>query len=95
MDIFRLAYACGLREGDIIRRVDGSLARNQRKLIEKIYENFLDGGATVEIYRDGTKMEVVFRPLMLPEWDDTELYDDFFENDSLIDSVYDDDYYDD
>ena len=95
VDIFRLAYACGLREGDIIRRVDGSLARNQRKLIEKIYENFLDGGATVEIYRDGTKMEVVFRPLMLPEWDDTELYDDFFENDSLIDSVYDDDYYDD
>ncbi len=88
IDIYRLGYACGLRVGDVIKRVDGSIVRSQRKLIEKIYKNFESGGATVLVSRNKERVEVIFRPLMIPEWDD-EIIEDYFDSDSLADSLYD------
>lgn len=88
IDIYRLAYACGLRVGDIIKRVDGAIVRDQRKLIEKIYKNFEEGGSTVLVSRDKNRIEVIFRPLMIPEWEE-EYIEDYFDADSLDDSIYD------
>ncbi len=63
VDVYRLAYACGLRTDDIIRRVDGRLVRNQRTLVEQILANLVNGGATLEIVREGRAGEVIIQPI--------------------------------
>ncbi len=68
IDVTRLGYACGLREGDAIRSVDGSRVRTHKKLIEKILDGLDQGGATVEFVRD----ELTQTALIMPP----ELYND-------------------
>ena len=73
IDSYRLAYANGLREGDVIRRVDGSLVRTQKALVEKILERLANpGSTTLEILRDGERQTIAFQKIMLPYWDDPE-----------------------
>lgn len=78
IDTFRLAYACGILEGDIIRRVDGRMVRNHKQLVEYILENIDKGGSVVEISRDGISEEIVVQPIDVYYWED-----DYYENDSI------------
>ena len=88
IDMFRMGYASGLREGDIIRRVDGRLVRNHKQLVEYILENLEQGGAVVEISQDGITKEIIIQPIDTPFMDD-EYYD--YDYDSLYyDSIPDD-----
>jgi hypothetical protein len=52
IDSERLAYACGLRGGDRIQRVNGELAKNQRELMEKIIDSIDGIGAYLLILRE-------------------------------------------
>jgi hypothetical protein len=82
IDTYRLAYANGLREGDIIRRVNGSLVRTQKALVEKLLERLTTtGSSTIQIIRDGERRTMAFQKVMLPYWDDPEWDTD------IIDSV--------
>ncbi len=69
IDLYRLAYANGLREGDIIRRVNGVLVRDQKSLVEAILKNLDNGGATLEISRDGQIQSLVLQQIDLPFYD--------------------------
>ncbi len=82
IDTYRLAYANGLREGDIIRRVDGSLVRTQRALVQKLLDRLAHpGSTTIEIVRDGQRQVMAFQKIMLPYWSDPDW------DTNLIDSV--------
>ena len=82
IDTYRLAYANGLREGDIIRRVDGSLVRTQRALVEKLLDRLADpGSTTIEIVRDGQRQVLAFQRIMLPNWESPDW------DSNMIDSV--------
>jgi hypothetical protein len=92
IDIFRLAYACGLREGDIIRRVDNARPRNHRSLIERILSTLDVGGATVQVQRDGQDETVILQPLDLGFGEDSDYWEYledslFYEKESPQDSV--------
>jgi hypothetical protein len=81
IDIMRLAYACGLQEGDIIRQVDGARARNHKSLVERILRGLDSGGATLSVLRGGQPVTVVIQPVeTAPEGEDY-LWD--YEDDSL------------
>jgi len=70
IDVYRLAYACGLREGDRIHRVNGKRVKTHRELVEQILGGLESGGATVEITRDGKLDVVLVRPFEVSEDDD-------------------------
>jgi hypothetical protein len=63
IDTARLAWVCGLRQGDVIRRVNGQTVRSQKDMIERIYDTFESGGATLEISRAGGIVAVIIHPL--------------------------------
>lgn len=65
IDPARLAFACGLREGDVIRKVEALRPRNQKSLIEAILAGLDEGGATLEIVRDEITQTVLIQPLEL------------------------------
>ena len=90
IDVYRLAYACGLREGDGIRRVNDRLVRSHRELIEKVLETFDEGGATLEIVRDGQYMKVIIQPILLPSWEDDVYFDDYPEEFDVQDTLLED-----
>ncbi len=91
IDPYRLAYACGLQEGDIIRRVDGALARNHKNLVERILATYEQDGTTLQIIRDGMVESVVLQPFELPLFDDEFFEDDYLDFDSITaDSLYED-----
>lgn len=90
IDVYRLAYACGLREGDGIRRVNNRLVRSHRELVEQVLETFDEGGATLEIVRDGQYMEVILQPMLLPAWEDDVYFDDYPEEFEDRDTVLED-----
>ncbi len=78
LDPQRVAYAGGLRAGDRIRSVNGSRVRTHKGLIEKILETLYDGGATLQIMRDGDIQTVVLRPLpQLPSDEEQYYYEDY------------------
>ena len=83
IDVFRLAYACGLREGDIIRAVNGVRARTHKDLIEKIMAATDGGGATLQVVRENQVETVVIQTLDLPGIDDPS-YWDYLEDSLLI-----------
>ena len=82
IDPDRIAFACGLREGDVLRSIDGKRVRNQRDLIEKIMVTYTAGGSTLQIVRDEESMTILLQPLDLG-YDDVpfQLWDD--DTDSL------------
>ncbi|NOY88507.1 MAG: PDZ domain-containing protein [FCB group bacterium] len=84
IDVYRLAYASGLRANDIIRRVNGIIVRNQKRLIENILNNLDNGGATVEIIRNGQWQEVVIQPMEIPSMSEDSLYSPPAAPDSII-----------
>ncbi|MDF1545125.1 MAG: hypothetical protein P1R58_08495 [bacterium] len=85
IDAYRLAYACGLREGDLIRRVNGKRARNQKLLVQNILASLEEsGGATLQIVRNDRRTEVLIQPRMLPIWEDDEAI--FYEDQPVPDS---------
>ncbi len=84
IDATRLAFACGLRQGDIIRKVEAARPRNHKSLIERILAGLDEGGATLEISRDDITQTVLIQPLDLygeddpyywEEMDDSDYYD--------------------
>jgi hypothetical protein len=62
VDTLRLAYACGLRVGDVIRSVDGKRPRTHRQLIEFVLAGLDRGGSTVSVLRHEADVTVVLRP---------------------------------
>ena len=84
IDPYRLAYACGLREGDEIRRVDGYLVRNHREIVTRILES-LDkySLATLEVTREDGVAAVVIQPMLLPFMGDELDFEDELGIDSL------------
>jgi len=61
IDPYRVGYLSGLAEGDVIRRVNGHIVRNQKAMIEAILETYYTGGATVQIMRDGRLETVILK----------------------------------
>lgn len=71
IDSTRLAFACGLREGDIIRTVRGKRPSNHKEAMEFILEGLDRGGATMLVLRNGEDKTVLIQPRDLGE-DDAE-----------------------
>lgn len=74
IDMYRLAYACGLREGDQIRSVDGKRLRTHKQMIEYVLEAYDLGGATLAVQREGEDMTVLIQPIDLFETEDGLFY---------------------
>jgi hypothetical protein len=67
IDVYRLAYACGLRVGDRIRTVDGYRVKTHRQLVERILDNLEDGGAMLQVLRNDQIETVLIQPMFLPD----------------------------
>lgn len=67
IDTYRLAYANGLREGDRIYRVDGRRPRNQLDMVTRILEGLDNGGATLDVIRDGQSLMMTLQPMQTGE----------------------------
>lgn len=61
IDPYRVGFMSGLIEGDVIRRVNGHIVRNQKAMIEAILETYYTGGATVQIMRDGSLETIILK----------------------------------
>jgi len=83
IDMYRLAYACGLREGDQIRSIDGKRLRTHKQMIEYILEGYDQGGATLAIQREGEDMTVLIQPI-----DQFETEDGLFYYDGIEDTLF-------
>ena len=85
IDTYRLAYACGLREGDEIYRVQGSRVRNHLALVEAVLSEMRNGGAVLDILREGQSVAVIIQPLKSNDEEyDYEFYpEDVYESDTL------------
>ena len=83
IDPARLAFACGLREGDQIRSVDGKRLRSQKQMIEYMLDGLDAGGATLNITREGQSETILLQPmdLFLDE-------DDYYYFDGMPDTMY-------
>lgn len=62
IDSTRLAYACGLREGDIIRTIRGKRPSTHKEVVEYILEGLDRGGATMLVLRNGEDKTVLIQP---------------------------------
>ncbi len=71
IDVYRLAYACGLRVGDRIRTVDGYRVKTHRQLVERILDNLEDGGVVLQVLRDDQIETVLIQPMFLPDMYDS------------------------
>ncbi len=81
IDVARLAYASGLREGDRIYTVDGRRPRHQRDLIERILAGLDQSGmAVLQVIREGHTTQVIIQPFLYEE--DDPFYEGF-EADSI------------
>jgi len=70
IDMYRLAYANGLRDGDRIFRVDGHRVKSQKEMVEQLLAGLDNGGALVEIIRDGNTETLLMQPIKdLPDND--------------------------
>ena len=96
IDPGRLAFACGLREGDQIRSVDGKRLRDRKQMVEYMLAGLDAGGATLNITREGQNETLLLQPMALfLEEDDLFYYDGIedttyfepIEYDSLYDSA--------
>ncbi|MBN1211764.1 MAG: PDZ domain-containing protein [candidate division Zixibacteria bacterium] len=82
IDIERLAYACGLQEGDEIRQVNGLRPRNQKDMVEKILAGLEEDGANLQISREGQTLTVLIQPMDIYETEDLLYWDE--PEDSLL-----------
>lgn len=82
VDMYRAAYAAGIREGDVIRRVNGKLVRNHKTMVEYILETLETDGAMIEIGREGMVIEMLMTPMVYDP-----LLDDSNNPDSVSDSL--------
>ena len=82
IDANRLAYANGLRSGDQIRRVGGKTVRSYRDLIEKLLSGLERGSTPVEFVRDNKVNMLTFQPILLPIYEENDLYFEEMEEDS-------------
>lgn len=78
IDISRLGYACGLRSGDKIRTVNGVWVSNHKSLVEKIFETFNNGGASLQVLRDNQIISVIIQPMLLPSDEDKYYGDEYY-----------------
>jgi hypothetical protein len=65
VDPSRLAFACGLRQGDRILRVGTESSPNQLQLVGKILEGIDRGATTVYVKRTSKTLPVIIRPMKL------------------------------
>lgn len=70
VDPNRLAGVNGLKSGDIIRRINGRLARNHKLMVEYILEGLSLSGSVIEINREGNIMEIILRPVDIPQYEE-------------------------
>lgn len=75
IDSLRLAFACGLRDGDQIRSVDGKRLRSHKQMIEYVLEGYDKGGATLAVQRERENMTVLIQPIDMFETDGLFYYD--------------------
>jgi len=89
VDTYRLAYQCGLREGDVIQRVDGKRPRSHRQLIEYVLASLHSGGTALDISRQGQAQLVILQPVLdNAGYDDSyDVYGPTFPADSLDDGT--------
>ncbi len=91
IDEYRLAYACGLRTDDIIRRIDGRIVRNHKQIVEYILDKFNDGGSILEVKRMGQSMEIIIQPLEIDYFQDEYYLDEYNQDDTVyFDTITDD-----
>lgn len=83
IDMYRLAYACGLRTDDVIRRIDGKLVRNHKQIIEYLLDKLDDGGSVVGINRMGQAMEIIIQPLEIDYLQDEYYLDEYNQDDTM------------
>ncbi len=85
IDIYRLAYACGLKVGDGIRSVNSQGVRTHRELVQLILEGLEHEGAILQILRDDLLESVVIQPMLLLDMYDS-LYpgEEYFLEDSSL-----------
>lgn len=81
IDVERLGFACGLREGDVIRNVDGARPRSHKDLVERLLAGLNEGGSTVTITREGSYMTILIQPLDLGYEEDDPYWDGEYEVD--------------
>ena len=62
IDSTRLAFACGLRAGDIIRTIRGKRPSTHKEVVEYILESLDRGGATMLVLRSGEDKTVLIQP---------------------------------
>ena len=65
IDSTRLAFACGLRQGDKILRVGTETSPNQLHLMGKILEGYDRGATTIYIKRGNKTLPIIIRPMKL------------------------------
>ncbi|MCK4372319.1 MAG: PDZ domain-containing protein, partial [candidate division Zixibacteria bacterium] len=85
IDTYRLAYANGLRESDRIFRVDGRRVKTQKAMVEHILTGLDNGGAILEIIREGNTETLLMQPIRTLDESDYYYLDapDEFEADSV------------
>jgi len=86
IDPLRAAFANGLRENDIILTVNGHRVRSHKQLIERIFETFNDGGATLLVMRSDETFSLPIRPIQESTYDDPFYWEEL--EDSLMNSEY-------
>jgi S1-C subfamily serine protease len=76
LDPNRLAFACGLQEGDVVRQVDGARVRTHKDIISHILTGLDNGGASVNILRDGQGIALIIQPVADNLFDESIFYDE-------------------
>ncbi len=83
IDEYRLAYACGLRADDVIRRVDDKIVRNHKQIIEYLLDTYNDGGSIMEVNRMGQSMEIIIQPLEIDYLQEEYYLDEYNQDDTI------------
>ena len=72
IDVNRMAFANGLREGDLLHRVDGRRVKSHRELVERLLAGIDGGGTLLEIIRDEKTETLLMQPVKA--LDETDFY---------------------